>query len=82
MDDLDRREALGRKKYGTDVDRPDLTHKEWLQHAYEETLDKALYLKRAIDLCEVETNADVKPTEWSETLRKTVIELRNLSIII
>lgn len=52
MDDLDRREALGRKKYLTDVDRPDLTHKEWLQHAYEETLDKALYLKRAIDLCD------------------------------
>lgn len=49
MDDLDKREALGRKKYGTDVDRTDLTHKEWLQHAYEETLDKALYLKRAIE---------------------------------
>lgn len=49
IDDLDRREALGRKKYNTDVDRTDLTHKQWLQHAYEETLDKALYLKRAIE---------------------------------
>ena len=31
------------------MDRNDLTHKEWLQHAYEEALDMALYLKKAIN---------------------------------
>jgi len=46
--DLDAREALGLKKYGTTMDRQDLSLVDWLQHAYEETLDKALYLKKAI----------------------------------
>jgi len=32
----------------TVADNP-LELREWLQHAYEETLDKAVYLKRAID---------------------------------
>ena len=49
IDDLDKREALGRKKYRTDVDRTDFTHEQWLQHAYEEALDMALYLKRAME---------------------------------
>jgi len=26
-----------------------LSHKEWLQHAYEEALDMAIYLKRAME---------------------------------
>ena len=42
------REELGLKKYGTTVDREDLTLRDWLQHAYEESLDKSLYLKSAI----------------------------------
>jgi len=32
--------------YGTTLDRQDLTRSEWLQHAYEEALDLALYLKK------------------------------------
>lgn len=46
--DLQDRSNVGIKKYGVTLDRTDLSLKEWLQHAYEETLDKALYLKRAI----------------------------------
>lgn len=46
--DLKQRSEIGVKKYNTTLDRTDLNLKEWLQHAYEETLDKALYLKRAI----------------------------------
>ena len=46
--DLLRRSEVGIKKYNTTLDRTDLSHKEWLQHAYEEALDMALYLKRAI----------------------------------
>lgn len=46
--DLDAREALGLEKYGTTMDRSDLSLVDWLQHAYEETLDLALYLKKAI----------------------------------
>ena len=47
-EDLKRRSKLGIKKYNTTLDRKDLNLKEWLNHAYEEALDMALYLKRAI----------------------------------
>lgn len=47
-DDLLRRSELGIAKYGVTLDRSDLNLRDWLQHAYEETLDQANYLKRAI----------------------------------
>lgn len=43
------REERGLSKYGTTMDRKDLTTKEWLQHAYEEALDLAVYLKKLIN---------------------------------
>lgn len=46
--DLLRHSELGIKKYGVTLDRIDLSLKDWLQHAYEECLDQANYLKRAI----------------------------------
>jgi hypothetical protein len=48
-DDLHKRSQVGIKKYNTTLaDNPgDLLY--WLQHAYEEALDMALYLKRAIE---------------------------------
>lgn len=47
-EDLHQRSQRGIYKYKATLDRKDLDLKQWLQHAYEETLDKALYLKRAI----------------------------------
>ena len=44
--ELEAREAKGLDTYGTTLDRSDLTRSEWLQHAYEEALDLALYLKK------------------------------------
>ena len=44
--DLISREKMGRIKYGTTVDNANLSEKEWMQHAYEEALDFAIYLKR------------------------------------
>lgn len=46
--DLLRRSQHGIAKYGRMLDRKDLTLRDWLQHAYEEALDLANYLKRAI----------------------------------
>lgn len=46
--DLLERSQRGVTKYGVTLEREDLNLKEWLQHAYEETLDQANYLKRAI----------------------------------
>ena len=44
--ELEARELKGIETYGTTLDRIDLTRSQWLQHAYEEALDLALYLKK------------------------------------
>ena len=46
--DLLSRSQAGINKYGVTLDRRDLTLKDWLQHAYEECLDQANYLKKCI----------------------------------
>ena len=46
--DIASRQARGIVKYGTTVADNPLSLKEWLEHAYQETLDTAVYLKRAI----------------------------------
>lgn len=45
--DIVSRQQLGIRKYGTTVEGNPLSLKQWLVHAYEETLDQAIYLKRA-----------------------------------
>ena len=44
--DIQTRAAIGLTKYGVDMERTDLSQAEWVQHAYEECLDMAVYLKR------------------------------------
>jgi hypothetical protein len=40
------RAEIGKKKYGTDLDRKDLSVLEWIQHAQEEHMDAILYLEK------------------------------------
>jgi hypothetical protein len=40
------RANLGLNKYGTTLDRDDLTTEQWLDHAIEEALDLSLYLTK------------------------------------
>jgi hypothetical protein len=47
--DLIASDIKGANEYGVTVDRQDYSHKDWLQETYEEVLDTAKYLKRAID---------------------------------
>jgi len=47
--DIAMRQAAGLIKYGTTVEENPLPLEKWLQHAYEETLDRAIYLRRAIE---------------------------------
>lgn len=49
IEDIARRQRQGIAKYGTTVADNPLTLRAWLQHAYEEHLDAAIYLRRAID---------------------------------
>ena len=46
--DIMRRQELGIAKYGTTVASNPLELRQWLQHSYEEKLDDAVYMKRAI----------------------------------
>ena len=54
--DIARRQQLGLSKYGISVADNPLTLLAWLQHAYEEALDQAVYIKRAM----VEIRAQVR----------------------
>lgn len=40
------RARFGKQKYGTDLDREDLTPLDWIQHAQDELHDGILYLER------------------------------------
>ena len=40
------RAQFGKQKYGTDLDRKDLSTVEWINHAQEELMDGILYLER------------------------------------
>lgn len=46
--DIEGRQQKGFAKYGVTVADNPLSLRQWLQHAYEEALDSAIYLKRAI----------------------------------
>jgi len=55
-DDLYKRSVLGLQKYGCTTYDNNLDLLEWLNHAYEEMLDQAVYIKRAI--IEIERSKD------------------------
>ncbi len=48
-EDIARRQELGTAKYGTTVADNPLPLVEWLRHAYFESLDFSVYLRKAID---------------------------------
>ena len=45
-----KRSDVGKKKYGTTMEREDLSKLDWLQHAQEEAMDLAVYLQKLIEL--------------------------------
>ena len=47
-EEIARRQQLGIAKYGTTVADNPLALRDWLQHQYEELLDAAVYVRRAI----------------------------------
>jgi hypothetical protein len=49
IDSFKRRSERGLEKYGTTLDRNDLTNLEWLQHLQEELMDATLYIEKLKD---------------------------------
>jgi hypothetical protein len=70
--DLLDRSQVGIKKYGITLDRNDLSLKDWLQHAYEECLDQANYLKKSILQIEAEEWAKRTLDEANIRFPKTI----------
>jgi len=46
LDKFKQRSEFGQKKYGTNLDRTDLSTQDWIQHAQEELMDAILYLEK------------------------------------
>jgi hypothetical protein len=42
------RATVGKQKYGTDLDRTDLSLEDWLEHSIQEKLDDILYMQKAL----------------------------------
>jgi len=47
------RSLVGKKKYGVDLDRDDLTLLEWIEHAKQEHMDAILYLEKIKQIVEL-----------------------------
>jgi len=61
-----KRSDVGKKKYGTTMEREDLSKLDWLKHAQEEAMDLAVYLQKLIEL------EESKPFryEWNTTKKE------------
>lgn len=46
IDQFVERASFGKTKYGTDLDRNDLSILEWIEHAKQEHMDAILYLEK------------------------------------
>lgn len=69
IEDLRGRSQRGMLKYGTTLADNPLELVEWLQHAYEECLDQANYLKAAI------TKIRKEEKEYEEQFQKIIQRL-------
>jgi len=61
-----KRSEIGKDKYGTTMERDDLSRLEWLKHAQEEAMDFCVYLQKLIEL------EESKPFryEWNTTKKE------------
>lgn len=57
------RSEVGIKKYGTTMDRNDLTLIEWLEHTKQEQMDSILYLEKAIKELKKQNIVDIMKSD-------------------
>ena len=48
IDKFVERATIGQEKYGTDLDRQDLSLEDWLEHSLQEKMDDILYIQKAL----------------------------------
>jgi len=49
IDKINKRAAVGLKKYGVTMERTDFTTIEWMEYLQEELLDGAIYIERLLE---------------------------------
>lgn len=52
------RSRFGKQKYGTDLDRTDLSVLDWIRHAQEEHMDAILYLEKLAQITRTQNPMD------------------------
>lgn len=67
------RSRTGIQKYGTTLDRTDLTTSEWIRHAQEEHMDAILYLER------LQKEVSQKDAEMRDLKKAIVLKDRNIT---
>ena len=75
------RSATGLKKYGTTLDREDLTLDQWINHLLEELMDATLYLsriKKEIELHYVKGFSDGYRAAIKQKQKDSIVELMNM----
>lgn len=75
-EDIAKRQQIGIAKYKTTVADNPLSLREWLNHAYQECLDQAVYLKRAIE----EMDKDGGDCDMCGNLRKSQSANHNVDL--
>jgi hypothetical protein len=69
------RAELGQRKYGTTMERKDLTFRQWVTHLQEELLDAAIYAEKLIDeisIPDMKVKHDNDVPAMAHELRKSV----------
>ena len=61
-----KRSEVGKKKYGTTMERDDLSRLDWLKHTQEELMDACVYLEKLIQM---EKNKPFR-YEWNITKKE------------
>lgn len=68
------RAEFGQKKYGTNLDRTDLSFLNWLNHAQEELMDGILYLEKMRQLANQSSTGSDHTSHCSCGSRSTLSE--------
>lgn len=56
------REEVGKRKYGTTMDRKDLSLDEWIEHMKQELMDAILYLEKIKSIYDTQRSSDYQET--------------------
>ena len=86
VDKFDQRSDVGQKKYGTTLERNDLTLIEWLNHLQEELMDATLYVEKLKVELEDKDGYVITKESWENADKIThegfvYVKFNNLKII-